>query len=84
VDYGSFERSLCEKRNEVERRAHEAALTALDINAPAVLVGGRRYTRVLEDVVATFMSQAGGIPVSRTAPAASITLRPWIWWHCEQ
>jgi hypothetical protein len=66
VDYGSFERSLCEKLNEVERRAHEAALTALDFNAPAVLVGGRRYTRVLEDVVATFMSQAGGIPVSRT------------------
>ena len=66
VDYGSFERSLCEKLNEGERRAHEAALTALDINAPAVLVGGPRYTRVLEDVVATFMSQDGGIPVSRT------------------
>jgi len=66
VDYGSFERRISEKLNEVERRVHEAALTALDINAPTVMLDGRRYTRVLENVSATFMSQAGGVSVSRT------------------
>lgn len=65
-NYGSFERVLGEKLFEVERRAHEASLSALDVNAPKVVINGRLHARVLENVETTFMSQAGEVPVSRS------------------
>ena len=45
--YDEFEQSLMEAVAMVERSAHEPALSALDIDAPALKIEGRTYRRVL-------------------------------------
>ncbi len=46
VDYGEVERAVSEDTAEVERSAHRAMLRSLDIDVPAVIIGGVRYNRV--------------------------------------
>ena len=46
----------------VERSAHEAALSALDVDAPQILINGDRHVRVVRDQT-TYMSQVGEVPV---------------------
>ena len=66
VAYARFEREISEKLCEVERRAHEAALTALDPDLPKLLINKVVHTRVLEDVSTTFMTQPGPVKVTRS------------------
>lgn len=66
VTYASFEHAISEKLCEVERRAHEVALTALDVKAPRVSINKVVHVRVLENVEATFMTLAGPVKVSRS------------------
>lgn len=66
VSYAKFEREISEKLSEVERRAHEAALAALDTSAARVSINKVVHVRVLEDVEATFMTLAGPVKVSRS------------------
>lgn len=66
VAYSAFEQAISEKLCEVERRAHEAALTALDANAPKVCINKVVHVRVLEDIDTTFMTLAGPVKVTRS------------------
>ena len=65
AQYESYEGRLVDKLAAVERGAHEAALSALDVDAPKILINGELHTRVVRDQT-TFMSQAGGVPVMRS------------------
>jgi hypothetical protein len=65
VDYAAFERQLSQKVAEVERRGHEVALTALDVDAPQVMINKALYTRVLRSE-ASFMGFAGPSRVLRS------------------
>ena len=65
VDYAAFECLMAEKAAEVERRAHEAALAALDIDLPRVVVNKVLHVRVLRKET-TFMGLAGPVCVTRS------------------
>lgn len=64
VDYEAFERRLREKVAAVERDVHGAALSALVIDAPKVLINGVLHARVGRHET-TYMTQAGGVVVAR-------------------
>jgi hypothetical protein len=65
TQYESFEGRLVDKLASVERAAHEAALSALDVDAPRLLINGELHARVVRDKT-TYMSQAGEVPVVHT------------------
>jgi hypothetical protein len=65
VDYATFEREMAEKVGEVERRAHDAALAALDVDLPKVLINKVVHTRVLRSET-TFQGLAGPSRVLRS------------------
>jgi len=46
VDYGKVERQFAESANRTELAVQKAMLQSLDIDVPAVIIGGQRYTRV--------------------------------------
>jgi hypothetical protein len=46
VDYAKVERQFSESSGRTELAAHKAMLQSLDIDVPAVIIGGERYTRV--------------------------------------
>ncbi len=46
VDYAKVERQFSESSGRIELAAHKATLQSLDIDVPAVIIGGERYTRV--------------------------------------
>ena len=46
VDYAEVEREVSEKADKIDRAAHRAILQSLDIDVPAVVIGGVRYNRV--------------------------------------
>jgi hypothetical protein len=60
--YESFEGRLTERLSAVERGAHQATLSALDVDAPQILINGELHVRVVRDQT-TYMSQAGEVPV---------------------
>lgn len=60
--YESFEGRLTDKLASVERGAHQATLSALDVDAPQILINGELHVRVVRDQT-TYMSQAGEVPV---------------------
>lgn len=66
ADYATFERAISEKLCEVERRAHEVALTALSFDTPKVAINKVVHARVLQGVGATFMTMAGPVQVIRS------------------
>ena len=60
--YESFEGRLAERLAAVERGAHQATLSALDVDAPRILINGELHVRVVRDQT-TYRSQAGEVPV---------------------
>jgi len=60
--YEAFEGYLVEKLAAVERSVHQAALSALDVDAPQIVINGELHVRVVRDRT-TYMSQAGSVPV---------------------
>ena len=46
VDYAKIEQETSEQCRESEREAHRVIMQALDIDVPAVVIGGIRYNRV--------------------------------------
>jgi len=46
VDYAAVEAAIAEGASRTELAAHGAILKSLDIDVPAVVIGGVRYTRV--------------------------------------
>jgi len=65
IDYAQFQREIADKLGEVERRADEAALAALDVDAPKVLINKVLHTRVVRSAT-SFMGLAGPARVERT------------------
>ena len=65
LDYAQIERELGERTAAVERAAHESILTALDIDAPAVVIEGRIYTRV-HRADGRYYTMAGDVVVPRS------------------
>jgi hypothetical protein len=63
--YEQFERELRESVAQVERTAHGAALTALDVDAPRLRIDGVEHVRVGRHQT-TFMADAGEVPVTRS------------------
>jgi hypothetical protein len=62
AQYEAFEGRLAEKLAAVERGAHEAALSALDVDEPQIVINGELHMRVVRDRT-TYMSQSGEVPV---------------------
>ena len=65
VDYAAFEREAAAKLGEIERRIHGAALAALDVDAPKVMINKVLHARVMRST-GSFMSLAGPVPVLRS------------------
>jgi hypothetical protein len=63
--YDEFERALTEAVASLERAAHEPALGALDIDAPAVKIDGRTYRRALRSP-GDYHTRSGSVSVPRT------------------
>lgn len=63
--YDAFEAAVTEHVGAIERAVHEPALSALDIDVPAVTVDGRRFRRVLRSP-GDFHTRAGRVSVTRT------------------
>ena len=65
VAYAQIEREVGERAAEVERAAHQRILTALDVDAPAVVIDGRVHTRVHRDD-GRYYTLAGDVVVTRS------------------
>ena len=63
VDYAAFQRRMVQKLGAVERRADEAALAALDVDLPKVLINKVLHTQVLRSET-SFMGLAGAAQVT--------------------
>jgi hypothetical protein len=65
VDYAAVEARFAERACAIERACHQVTLQALDIDAPALLVAGKRFTRVLR-TTGTFKTMAGEVSVEHS------------------
>lgn len=65
LDYAQIEGEIGERAAAVERAAHQRVLTALDVDAPAVVIGGRVHTRVHRDD-GRYDTLAGDVVVMRS------------------
>ena len=65
VDYAEIEQAMAESAGRTEREAHRAILQSLDIDVPAVIIGGLRYTRVGR-CEAPYHTMAGSVSVERS------------------
>lgn len=65
ASYDEFEGRLRERVAAVESAAHEAALAALDVDAPRVRISGVEHVRVGR-YPTTFMAQSGEVAVTRS------------------
>jgi hypothetical protein len=64
IDYGTVERELRTKLAAIECGGHRVMLSSLEIDAPLVEIGGKRFTRVARGV-GTYYSMAGPVEVAR-------------------
>jgi hypothetical protein len=65
VDYGRVEQAISEESGGIERAAHQAILHALDIDVPAIVIGGIRYVRVGR-CEAPYHTLAGSVSIERS------------------
>jgi hypothetical protein len=65
VDYAAVEKQLADDTAAIERRAHQVLLSALDLDAPAVLIDGVVHARVGRHP-ATYYTSAGEVVVERS------------------
>jgi hypothetical protein len=65
VDYGAVEDRIAERARRIEGASHQAILQALDIDVPAVVIGGKRYVRVGR-CEAPYHTLAGSVSVERS------------------
>lgn len=72
VDYSRVEQAISERAAGLERSAHRAILQALDIDVPAVIIGGLRYVRVGR-CEAPYHTVAGSVSIERSLYRASGT-----------
>jgi len=65
VDYAEVEQAMSESAGRTELAAHRAILESLDIDVPAVMIGGVRYTRVGR-CEAPYHTMVGSVSVERS------------------
>src|SRR6266403_2001977 len=65
VDYAEIEQAMAESAGRTELAGHRAILQSLDIDVPAVMIGGVRYTRVGR-CEAPYHTMAGSVSVERS------------------
>ena len=65
VNYAEVEEAVSAGAARVERTAHQAILQSLDIDVPAVIIGGVRYVRVGR-CPGSYHSMAGSVSVERS------------------
>jgi len=65
VDYAEIERAMSESAGRTELAGHQAILQSLDIDVPAVIIGGVRYTRVGR-CEAPYHTMVGSVSVERS------------------
>jgi hypothetical protein len=65
VDYAAVEAAVAEAASRTELAAHGAILKSLDMDVPAVVIGGVRYTRV-ERCEAPYHTMVGSVSVERS------------------
>ena len=65
VDYAKVERAIAENARQSELESHRAILEGLDIDVPAVVIGGIRYTRVGR-CEAPYHTRAGSVSIERS------------------
>lgn len=65
VNYDAVECTIAESAAGIERAGHRAILRALDIDRPAVMIGGDRYARVGRSE-ATYYTMAGPVVIERS------------------
>jgi hypothetical protein len=65
VDYAGIEQEMAEGAGRMELAGHRAILQSLDIDVPAVTIGGIRYTRVGR-CEAPYHTMAGSVSVERS------------------
>jgi hypothetical protein len=65
LDYDDVECKIADSVAGIERASHRAILAALDVDRPAVLIGGRRYARVGR-AEATYYTMAGPVVIERS------------------
>jgi len=65
VDYAEVETAMAESAGRTELAAHGAILQSLDIDVPAVVIGGVRYTRVGR-CEAPYHTMVGSVSVERS------------------
>lgn len=65
VDYAQVEAAVSEDAARVERATHRAILQSLDIDVPAVIIGGVRYNQVGR-CPAPYHSMAGSVSIERS------------------
>jgi hypothetical protein len=64
LDYNQVECAVADSVAKVERGGHRAILQALDIDRPAVMIGGKRHVRVGRSE-ATYYTMAGPVVIDR-------------------
>src|SRR5580658_4747029 len=65
VDYAEIEQAMAESAGRTELAGHSAILQSLDIDVPAVIIGGVRYLRVGR-CEAPYHTMAGSVSVERS------------------
>lgn len=65
VDYAEVEQAMSESAGRTELAGHRAILESLDIDVPAVMIGGVRYTRVGR-CEAPYHTMVGSVSVERS------------------
>jgi len=65
LDYASVERQVAQGAAEIEKAAHQVLLHHLDVDAPGVLIDGKKYIRAGR-FEATYHTMAGDVVLERT------------------
>ena len=65
VDYARIEEEISREVGGIESQSHRAILQSLDIDVPAVVIGGRRYTRVGR-CESSYHTMSGSVSVERS------------------
>jgi hypothetical protein len=65
LDYAAVETAITEAASKTELAAHRTILQSLDIDVPAVVIGGIRYTRVAR-CEGAYHTMAGSVSVERS------------------
>lgn len=64
-EYARFEGEVEQAAAKLERAVHQVVLSSLDVDAPRVMIDGRRYSRV-ERSEASYNTKAGAVSVMRS------------------